>query len=279
MKKLILSLILILILPMGMSMALAQEPIEGGTIGPGTMGKTTPLGEANAESIDAASQYIKQKLGESYYDQLISFESGESYEFCIFDPEESCEVKSVITFLYKIPFDVSGSPESGPPPNKIYITVDGQEAVVDYRGPSKPYQFLISQEDAIAKAESYGIKDINKGAVIVQAPAATGYEIVWAVSSRDLSGVGPVLEEPIYRGVYIDVDTGEVRGEYRINPLIYAPDSGVKLGEFFQDQEISKEPQEQEKLDLFSTPVILIVFGIAIIFLIIFYLIINRYKR
>ena len=188
-------------------------------------------------------------------------------------------MKSVITFLYKIPFEVSGNPESGPPPNKVYITVDDQEAVVDYNGPSKPYQFLISQEDAISKAESYGIKNINKEAVIVQAPADAGYEIVWAVSSRDLAGVGLALGEPIYRGVYIEVDTGQVRGEYRINPLIYAPDSGVKLGEFFQDKEIPKELGEQEKLDLFSMPVILAVFGIAIIFLTIFYLMINRHKR
>ena len=74
MRKSILSLILVLILPIGISAALAQvESGIGGTIDPGIMGKTTPLGEANIESIDTASQYIKQKLGESYYNQLISF--------------------------------------------------------------------------------------------------------------------------------------------------------------------------------------------------------------
>ena len=240
MKTITLVSSVIFILLIGFSVVLAQQvESDEGYIKNGTVGSTTFLGSASQQSIEAARQYLWKKLGENYYNQFVIFELGEAYRTCI---ETGCEIRNIISFSYKIPFETVGDPQLGPPPEKIYVTVDEQGVIINYEGPAKPYQFLITAEEAMARAQSYGLKDI-KAAVLSQALTSEGSEIIWAVSSNEVVDVGEVLGESIYRGVYVDVDSGEIRGEYRINPLVHARDNGVKLGEFLQED---KKPQEEK---------------------------------
>lgn len=236
MNKLYSTMIIIALL-MEMPLTLAEEPGQlqtvNGTLGPGTT--TRDLGPANQTFVDAAERYIKQKLGEDYYNKFVTFQYGSSHEDCI---ESKCTIRNEISFNHNILFETySGSPPISV--GTIFVVVDNNGSVANYIGPAKPYQFLVSKEKAIEKAKDYGIANITV-ALVVHTPNTSpyGYEIVWAVSSNDLAGYGNVLNEPIYKGVYVDVDTGEIRGEYRINPLILTSSGkgGARLGEFFEKQ-------------------------------------------
>lgn len=244
-KKNISALIAVFILLAGMPLLLAQESGQSVSSGTGTIGppvKVTQLGTSDQKSINAAEQFLKQKLGESYYSEFVSFLSGNSYEECI---ETNCTIKNSISFTYKPPSESRDYSL----PLMVNVYVDDNNKIIDYLGPLKPYQFLVSKDDAIAKAKAYGLNDII-GASIARTVTYTsagstisdGYEIVWAVSSNDLAGacrvIGGGVQECIYKGVYVDVDSGEIKGEYRINPLILtvSQSGGVKLGEFFQDK-------------------------------------------
>ena len=246
--------------------ALAQESVQGSVQTSSSESHVTPtytktLGSAGQKFIDAAKNYIKQKLGEEYYNQRITFESGTSYEDCI---QNSCTVRNEIGFIYKTPFETDGDPTRGPPPNNVYVTVDDKGAISNYRGPLNPYKFQISKDEAIANAKSYGLKNIT-GAGIATASGISktnGYEIVWAVSSNDLAGecrdIGEgSFKECIYKGVYVDVDTGKIRGEFTINPLIMSVERGggnVILDKTLHGKEgnsIKKEPQTKVNFGFF----------------------------
>lgn len=266
MNRIILPTISIFILLVGIHLVFAQESGQAeagtGTVGPGV--QTRFLGPADQKFIDVAEEYVKQKLGENYYNQFISFQSGDSFEDCI---EDQCTMRNEIFFNYDVPFETIGDPHLGGP-LRIGVTVNNEETVVDYVGPIKPYQFLISKEEAINLAKSYGIINITNAGIATSSGGEDGYEIVWAVSSNDLAGYGEVLKEPIYKGVYVDVDTGEIRGEYRINPLIATPSGagGVNLGEFFKEQEIQREKDVQRPISIDILILIIIVVLIAVFF-------------
>lgn len=267
MNKTVFSTIMVFILILGIPLVFAQKSGQAdtgtGTVGPGV--QTRFLGPADQKFIDAAEEYVKQKLGEEYYNQFISFQSGDSYEDCI---ENECTVRNEISFNYKIPFETVSDPHLGGPP-RIGVRADNDENIVKYVGPIKAYQFLISKEEAIEKAKSYGLVNVTNAGIVTSSGGEDGYEIVWAVSSNDLAGYGEVLKEPLYKGVYVDVDSGDIRGEYRINPLIKTPSGtgGVNLGEFFEEQEIQKEQDAQRPINIGILALIIIVVLIAVFFI------------
>lgn len=196
-----------------------------------------PLGNASQGAIDAAVQYIKLKLGEQYYNQYISFSSGSLYEEC---GDNGCTNRSTVSFTYDIPVKeisktletagIGGSPLPWPP--RISVILNDKNSVMEYRGPSGPYKFLLSADDAIAKARAYGLRNVTYAIMAVSQLVAGGYDVVWAVGSDDLVGecrdTGAV-HECIYRGVYVDVDNGNVVGEFRINPLIMDGGGGTPI--------------------------------------------------
>ena len=76
----IMAFMLLIMLPV----ALAQESAQGYVQTSSSEAHVTPiytktLGPVNQKFIDAAKNYINQKLGEEYYNQYITFESGTSY--------------------------------------------------------------------------------------------------------------------------------------------------------------------------------------------------------
>lgn len=223
------------------AVAFAQDGQGTAAVGSaGTPVSYKPLGNASQGAIDAAVQYIKLKLGEQYYNQYISFSSGSLYEEC---GGNGCANKSTISFTYDIPVkeisktaEISRSPQPWPP--RISVILDDKNSVMEYRGPSRPYKFLLSAADAIAKARAYGLRNVTYAIMAVSQPvpaivrAGGGYDVVWAVGSKDLVGecrdIGAV-HECIYRGVYVDVDNGDVVGEFRINPLIMEASGGIPI--------------------------------------------------
>jgi hypothetical protein len=227
------------------------------------------LGQVEQKIVDISEKYVKQKLGDEYYNKYIVFKSGESYEDCTMN---SCVIRNEISFDYNISFDISRDPHLGGPP-RIATTLNGNKEVVRYIGPVKPYQFLVSQGMAIELAKSYGFSEITNVELSVSSNEENGYEIVWAVSSNDISGYGEVLNEPLYRGVYIGIDSGEVLGEYRINPMIQTPSNAgnIKLGEFYEEISMDSElgltaGQKSNGFYLFLE--VLTIFSLIIIFLV-----------
>lgn len=248
MKKIYVFLTLIFInISISNAETIEEYSVSSGGTGTNTAssGLTRFLGTADQRFIDISEQYIRQKLGEDYYNKFINLDSGSSYEDCI---KDNCKVRNEITFTYKIPFETTGDPLSGGPP-RIQVTVDSQGGLVNYVGPIKPYQFLISKEEAIAKTKSYGLIEITGVGIATSLRLPEGYELVWAVSSKDLVGecrdIGGMIE-CIYKGVYVDVDSGDIRGEYTINPLIMTPTGtgGVILDKYPQGQNIKDLKKE-----------------------------------
>ena len=73
------------------------------------------------------------------------------------------------------------------------------------------------------------------------------------------------MRECIYKGVYVDVDSGETRGEYTINPLIMTPSGSgsIILDKYYKEpniketrtkkvQDIQIQPQKKEKVGFFG---------------------------
>jgi len=160
-----------------------------------------------------------------------------------------CVVRNEITFDYDIPFETAGNPSFGPGP-RIQITLDDNGDIVRYEGPMKPYYFTISEDRAIELAKDYGLVDITDAGVASSVVGINGYEVVWVVSSNDILRYGEVANEPIYKGIYLDVDSGEVVGEYSINPMIQTPggSGAVELGNFFEEDNFSIQDSENMNL-------------------------------
>jgi hypothetical protein len=90
------------------------------------------------------------------------------------------------------------------------------------------------------------------------------------------------MNEPIYRGVYVDVDSGEIRGEYRINPLIEVPGGsvgGVGLGNFFVDEGKNQDQQVQPIAQKRSPILLIILIGAILVSLIIFGLVWRKQRK
>ena len=242
--------------------ASAQSGMSG-TVNSDDVVTSSFLGSADQSIINRADNYVKLKLGDDYYSKHVVFESGSSYEECT---RNDCKIRSEVYFKHNIPFDVVEDPHLG---GILYIIVTLNEDgdVVRYIGPVKPYEFLISKDEAISFAKGYGLVEVTS-AGLAPSYVDDSYELVWAVSSNDISGYGEVLNEPLYKGVYVDVDSGEIVGEYNINPMIAIPSSsgGVTLGEFFDDENPLDEGNFQKSNNFLFVSIIVIVALIIVLF-------------
>ncbi|MEK6903946.1 MAG: hypothetical protein AABW64_04865 [Nanoarchaeota archaeon] len=268
---LMLGMVIILLAAMPFVIAQSTEVGEGGsgTVAPSTA--STRASKPDQKIINEAEDFLKKKLGDSYYAQFITVTSKESFKDC---DKTSCTIRNEITFSYKIPFSTEGvDPHFSSQPDSIQITLDSNGVVQNYLGPKKPYQFLVDAEQAKAKAKTYGLQKITGSVLNTAAITADGYELVWAVSSDDEIARGSVMNEPIYRGVYVDIDSGEIRGEYRINPLIEVPggsSGGAQLGNFFAEDNGDPEPQPQQKATKRSSALLWILIGVVAVSMLIF---------
>ena len=197
--------------------------------------KTRTLGSSDQRFVQAAERYLIRKLGGRYFKKYLRFEAGNPYGDSIGD---TYTVRNEISFGYAIPFETAADAPPGQP-LRVTVTLDTGAYVLAYTGPVKPYRFRVSKEAAIKNAGSHGLAKITGAGIAATAGTQKGYELVWAVSSEDVLEQGRVAGEAIYKGIYVDIDTGKIRGEYKINPLILAPAgiTRVKLNEYFDKQQ------------------------------------------
>ena len=243
--------ILIFTLIMFIPLTFAQQSIGQGGVS-GVINASTfrqDLGVADKKSIDAATDYIKHKLGDNYFDRFIRFVSGNSYKTCI---GNDCTIFNEVTFNYKKQ-DLPTTDHL-----QIRVSVDDKGKVTQYFGPAKAYKFYLSKDDAIAKAYAYGLKNITGAAIFPSHDSE--YELVWVVwsnelaeecaSGQDSEGV-PIPNKLLpdkaqcKKGVYVDVDTSEIRGEFVTNPLIAAASGGIILNKPSKEE---KPPEKKEEI-------------------------------
>jgi hypothetical protein len=237
------------------------------------------LGEADGKYRGIAEEYLKQKLGNDYFNEYLDFHLGDKHEDCVENKSAiiNCTNINVIYFTYNnkatsnIKIDetvryrtnVTSGVKTGfrgiSILSSIRVEVDDNGNVVKYSGPSKPYNFLITKDDVINKAKSYGYNAIID-ATLVGIPRSDGYEILWVVDSSDLLECrweiyfeSASTKLCSFKGVYIDVDTGEIRGEYdgtyysAFGNIVRSQPNGIevslptdsKLYEFFEKQDTS----------------------------------------
>ena len=249
MKK-YLSIILIIgvFILVSITSAFAQESGQGHGGASSVINASTfrqDLGVADQKSINAATDYVKHKFGDNYFDRFIRFVSGNSYKTCIGD---DCTIFNEITFNYNKQ-DLPTTDHL-----QIRVSVDDKGKVTYYFGPAKAYKFYLSKDDAIAKA--YGLKNIT-GAGIFPSEERE-YELVWVVWSNELakecdSGLdaegGPIPNKLLpdklqcKKGVYVDIDTGEIRGEFVTHPLILVG-GGIVLNKPSREEKSLEKKEE-----------------------------------
>lgn len=195
------------------------------------------------QAVYAAETYLIAKLGQSYYNNHISYTYGQAYGNT-----------SYTYFTYNVPFQNGTNAHGiigGPAPVErlLGITVSLSGAVVTgYVGPLKPYVITVSQSQAITTAQNYGITNGTasiEGVFMANAVNQNSqYAIAWAVTSSSS------LKGNMHPGVYIDSENGTVLGEYVYNPAILSASGYGYAGNFSMyysgNQSKSKQPPSHD---------------------------------
>lgn len=241
-KMLILFVAFLFVIPF--SLAQSNFNSNSGVLSPEAV-STRFIGEVQQDYMDKSISYIKEKLGNGYYGEYISFSSGESYEDCFSD---GCIIRNEVSFDYKVPSEFSSNSRGS---INIRITLDKDGKIVNYFGPVKSYQFLTSKDEILTLARNYGLVKLIDAEIVMSNLEKEGYEIIWAVSSEDLLEYGEFAKEPIYKGIYVGIESGNILGEYKINSMIQTPSgsSGIVLGQFFD--EFKSDDSQENKFTVF----------------------------
>lgn len=184
-------------LMLSVTFVVAQEehtPIEAVPVTGG--GKQVPQ-----SIITKANEYIISIVGQSYLNQY--FESIGSSAYSVDKDGSSYSV----LYKYLIPA-VDGAVRA----QEIIVRLDSKGDIVSYRGPTKPYKFLIDKEQALSIARKNGMYN------------PTNAEIVWGGQGfQSDSGLitesymwnvfSDVAEEGTPYVIYIDVDSGNIIGK------------------------------------------------------------------
>jgi hypothetical protein len=170
---------------------------------------------SNQELIKINEAYVKDKLGEENYNKYVTFHKAYTYKMCGWTsliPKielSGCgENEGLgVEYYYNIPLRPIDSHDTD---TLNYASTENTafkfEAKSNYYGkdfhyfgPVKPYNFLITQQEAINRFKSYGLTNISEIVVGTKYVEGGTFSIVW--KGKDLS----TNEE-----VFIDVDSGEL---------------------------------------------------------------------
>lgn len=213
---------------------------------------------ASNASIVMAQNFIIGKVGSQYFRNYMHLQQAQTYLY----PNGTNYTYTFYT--YNVPFS-NGTTATG------FFQVGGLVArtgvfviiqngsVTNYFGPSKNYTILISPQQAMASARAYGVKNVSGASMTIAynvsqslSRSTTGYRVAWAVMSgnrlivlcpcpqpnKSTSGIAcPQCATSLLYGVYVDITTGKVLGQYTINPAILTVQSGSSssagtLGDF-----------------------------------------------
>ena len=207
--------IVIAIFFLSIPLTAAQDSAGGVALPPHTV---KILGEPSQQMTDAAIEYIRQKTGSDYYNKHITYRSGQSQEICYGDV---CEVTHGLQFNQIIPWESGSDHRGGPMAGIFSVSLDENGKVTYYTGPPNAYQFLLSKEQALEKAQQYGLREITKAAV-VNAWISPGYQLAWEIISNDQTNCMQrgVSEQCLAKGIYLDVDTGDLKEEFTVSSLV-----------------------------------------------------------
>ena len=178
-----------------------------------------------SSAMAASGNYVEARLGYAYYSHYVNM-SGAYLSGNI----------SYVYFSYNVPF-VNGSSVTARYAGTsqvvrnlgISLSVYDNGTVGEYQGPNEPYFVNVSRDAAVMTAGSFGIQ--NATAILEggyfggsQTGPEQGYEIVWAVQSRNPTIMNDSkIANVIYRGVYIGAVNGSLVGEFEYNPAIISP--------------------------------------------------------
>jgi len=122
-----------------------------------------------------------------------------------------------------IPIEYLGSdPVIGEPADLVYLELDLNGTVLNYRGPTKPHSFSITREQVITTAKNAELKDPIH-AYIYRVAELTEDGYTWVAISGSIScKYSPYLkaDECFILGVYIDVDDGSIIRNFSQSTLI-----------------------------------------------------------
>ena len=179
---------------------------------------------ASPNVIMAANAYVTSRLTWQYFTKYISLNSALTYTY------KDGTNQSVISYSYKIPY-INGNTTAG-----IGQALGGAAAiwllgvdvmivngnVVSYVGPSLPFVINLSRSQAIGFASAFGLPNVTNAYITATNPFVrgnnTGYSVVWAVVSG--SRVYQKANFWVYPGVYVNITSGKVLGEFVVNPFI-----------------------------------------------------------
>ena len=152
----------------------------------------TSVISAPSEVIEKADQYIISLIGENYFEDKFTLK--ESFSYPLSEKDRSS---------YSVIYDYLLG--------KVIVRLDLDKNIVKYQGPTKPYSFSISKEEAIRIAKSNGLQEPITAELVY---GGKGYEsdtgtitesYMWNVWSDKHSKGDPEI-------VYIDIDTGNILG-------------------------------------------------------------------
>ncbi|MCW6160110.1 MAG: hypothetical protein LVQ95_03425 [Candidatus Micrarchaeales archaeon] len=203
---------------------------NGTAVSPGTTVNSSSL------TISIADNAVIQRVGNSYFNNYISFESAQT-------TYQNGQNTSVVNFAYNIPYTngstTPGYDQVGGLVYRLGITVHiNYASVSEYSGPAAPYYIAESPRSAALAAYSYGLQNITRlyiTAAYTNSSLLSGpYQITWAALSGNYISVGNCsVGCQAHPGVYINTSTGAVQGQFSINPSIEsASPSYALLGNF-----------------------------------------------
>ena len=143
--------------------------------------------------INKAEQYIISLVGKTYYNEHFSLVSS------------AITGKGVTEYLVYYTFDFPENVQNslGTGVNTMQVKLDQKGNIVEYRGPTRAYNFLISKEQAITLAQKAGLKQPTNAEIVFGKDHEIDEGYVWEVWTD-------VLNKGELEIVYLDVDTGEV---------------------------------------------------------------------
>lgn len=228
--------------------------------GNGTAGNATAIGpcvvnlsnipqNASNQTIAAAKTYVAEKLGQGYFNKYVNYTFSGVYNSSCLHPNGTVTKGNItysVFFDYNIPF-LNGSTirayqNSGGPVFLVgvWVTLDQNNTVIGYRGPMKPYVITVSAQNATEVALASGLSNITRESIVSAynflsnntGSAFVEYKIVWSVYSGNRiscggNNAGNTFGANICMpGVYVDVETGKIVGEFLVNPSIVQPLGG-----------------------------------------------------
>ena len=183
---------------------------------------------ASNATLSIASNYAMSKLGRAYFSNYIGNPSGFTYIY------SNGTNTSVIFYSYMIPFS-NGTTTRGIVTSfggALAVALLGVDVVINngnvasYVGPNGPYIVSITRDKAMQIANQYGLVNATNAYITAAWGSnprnyTAGYQVVWGVTGTRQPPSHGFPDGRIY-GVYINVSSGAVVGEYSINPAILA---------------------------------------------------------